>query len=68
MLVNPKEIVIINLFYNLPHFLVEFAHCVSHENSNWATLDSAIKKKLKNAIYDKEFWPRRGSNPGPPAW
>ena len=38
-------IYIINLFYNLPHFLVEFAHCVSHENSNWATLDLAIKKK-----------------------
>ena len=68
MVVNPKEIVIINLFYNLPHFLVEFAHCVSHENSNWVTLDSAIKKKLKNAIYDKEFWLRRDSIHGTPAW
>ena len=33
-------------------------------------MDSAVmqKKKLKNAIYDKEFWPPWESNPGPLEW
>ena len=64
MLVNPKEIVIINLFYNLPHFFIQFIQFFVGE-SIWT---QQFKKKLKNAIYDKEFWPRRESNRGPPGW
>ena len=67
MLVNLKEIIVINLFYNLPYFFIQFT-----SNSKFRVHTpyglSKFKKKLKNAIYDKEFWPRQGSNPGPPAW
>ena len=65
MLVNPKEITVINLFYNLPHFLFNLP------NFSWASpygLSNLNKKKLKNAIYDKEFLPRRESNRGRPVW
>ena len=71
MLVNLKEIIVINLFYNLPYFLFNLPTSNSKFRVHTPYGLSKFKKIIKIAIYDKEFWPRWESNRrggGHPAW
>ena len=67
MLVNLKEIIVINLFYNLPYFFIQFT-----SNSKFRVHTPYGLSKLKKKIKKKQFMIKnscRGGelNPGPPA-
>ena len=65
MLVNLKEIIVINLFYNLPYFFIQF---ISNSKFRVHTPYGLSKLKKKMQFMIKNSGRGRGSNPGLPAW